>query len=527
MSPRAAFLLLTLGGGCLTWTPPGGDPGTDDDTATDDDSTASDDDTVPDDDTTGDEPTPSPVPLDADVVAAVFKVGTADDNHVWALVLAGEDRLRPYADEAVMEDLLGAGLPLIDDVAGATRIVEQGADRCPGPYRTWSEAPTLWLGDEGRPYDLASPGWSIENDATFSPRLAAGEIWRVGLPEEDGLAGEHAGPDLPGDLAPEGPRVVGPFAFVPDGGNARVTLSAPLPEEMDGFIALGEGPAGSISAVWAMEGGGLDLSLDGGPFQVGAAGEVTGWFTRSRRTNEDVGGRSLLLSAHTIQPITLRRSASNSRVWIGKDGLVESTGTAVFQLHRKDGPPLAQAPASLLIGGVPATAEFVDSDTLQVRLDSGALGDGWHPIQASPSGDVGAIALRSVAPGCDLAEDEPANDSMFSAQEITVGQVVCGVLDEPGDLEIIHFPATTGVTYRFEVWSNRMGTGLDPVIRLLDTSGFEHQTADDTFGRDPRMDWSAPYAGTWFVQLQSYYADQGDPSYAWRLVTTVVPADNP
>lgn len=106
------------------------------------------------------------------------------------------------------------------------------------------------------------------------------------------------------------------------------------------------------------------------------------------------------------------------------------------------------------------------------------------------------------------ADDTPADGDQ--AQKIDLPAAVCGRLGEPNDVDGYRFEAKKGKAYAFEVVARRAGAATDPVLRILGGKGQTLTEVDDTFGKDPRIEWTAPEDGLFILQLNDLHSRGGE-----------------
>ncbi|HEV3162948.1 MAG TPA: PPC domain-containing protein [Isosphaeraceae bacterium] len=96
------------------------------------------------------------------------------------------------------------------------------------------------------------------------------------------------------------------------------------------------------------------------------------------------------------------------------------------------------------------------------------------------------------------------------AQSINMPVAVSGRLREANDVDGYRFEAKKGTTYAFEVVARRAGAATDPVLRVMNAKGQSLAEADDTFGKDPRLEWTAPEDGAFLLQLNDLHSRGGE-----------------
>lgn len=109
-------------------------------------------------------------------------------------------------------------------------------------------------------------------------------------------------------------------------------------------------------------------------------------------------------------------------------------------------------------------------------------------------------------------EHEP-DDTLSSAQRITIPASIAGTLHRPGDLDFYRFTATAGQ----EVGVQVVGTKTDPVIRLLNPAG--HTLAEGTQGL---LGYTCPTAGDYLLVIHDRDY-RGGADFTYRLHVGTVP----
>jgi hypothetical protein len=116
-----------------------------------------------------------------------------------------------------------------------------------------------------------------------------------------------------------------------------------------------------------------------------------------------------------------------------------------------------------------------------------------------------------------VATDLPlATESGDSAAEADKGQTLAlptamsGRLGEANDVDSYRFEAKKGRAYALEVVARRVGSSADPVLRVVDEKGKTQVEADDTFGKDPKLEWTAPADGTFAVEVRDLHSRGGE-----------------
>ena len=121
-------------------------------------------------------------------------------------------------------------------------------------------------------------------------------------------------------------------------------------------------------------------------------------------------------------------------------------------------------------------------------------------------------------------EKEP-NNSLETAQSVTLPVVINGHVDEPGDQDIFGFAGNAGDALVAEVYARRLESPLDSVLELTDATGRRIAFNDDyedrasglnTHHADSYLRVTLPADGTYYVRLTDQQ-HQGGADYAYRL----------
>lgn len=141
---------------------------------------------------------------------------------------------------------------------------------------------------------------------------------------------------------------------------------------------------------------------------------------------------------------------------------------------------------------------------------------GIHGIRIVTPGGVSPLKLFVVDDLSSLAQNR-ANKSPAAAQEITTPIAIDGVM---GSLSrnYYKFKAEAGQQLSFEVLARRIGSPLDPMIRILDTAGHELTYSDDEPGlsADSQLSYKFEKAGEYLVEVRDIRY-QGGGNYVYRL----------
>ena len=202
------------------------------------------------------------------------------------------------------------------------------------------------------------------------------------------------------------------------------------------------------------------------------------------------------------------------------EGIVElQSGKNVLRLERPGGTPHFDK-----VGLVP-------SDRPASQFSMVKPSDRVAPLKAAidESCPVGVYGLRvATAEGISnpllfMVDDLPtvtslrSNHDVTSAQPINLPSAIDGTT-ESGDADYFQFAGSAGNWVSIEAVATRLGTKLDPVVRLLNQSGKELAFVDDSpsLAGDCRLRLQFPETGKFFVAIEDS-AMGGSSAHAYRL----------
>ncbi len=145
----------------------------------------------------------------------------------------------------------------------------------------------------------------------------------------------------------------------------------------------------------------------------------------------------------------------------------------------------------------------------------------------------GATQLKPFIVGLipEVAESEP-NGKLSEANAVSPPSItVNGVLEKSGDVDIFAVTLTKGQTLVADMLANEvLGAPMDGVLQILNARGTVVAQNDDDTNRDPKIDFSVPDDGTWYVRTFAFPAAPdssirfaGGADYVYRLTLTSGP----
>lgn len=137
-------------------------------------------------------------------------------------------------------------------------------------------------------------------------------------------------------------------------------------------------------------------------------------------------------------------------------------------------------------------------------------------VITTPAGQTQPFAITVADPQKTLLEKEP-NNGFKAAQELPLGKVVVGGIQENSDVDVFRIGGRAGMKIVAEVTAERRGSLLDGSLTLYDSAGHILATADDSpNSRDPILKFTLPAEGVYYIALTDAN-DHGSAAHAYVL----------
>ncbi|HBO53465.1 MAG TPA: hypothetical protein DD471_15865, partial [Planctomycetes bacterium] len=148
-------------------------------------------------------------------------------------------------------------------------------------------------------------------------------------------------------------------------------------------------------------------------------------------------------------------------------------------------------------------------------------------LSISAETPVGIGAIRVAGPGGlsnlelflidDLAVRTVSEDNTSASTAISL-DLPCAIDSQTKaeHRDFYSFKARAGQSLSFEVMSQRIGSALDPILRILDADGRELAFSDDAAGADSRLAWRSEKDGAYLIELRDI-TYRGGESFSYRL----------
>jgi len=178
------------------------------------------------------------------------------------------------------------------------------------------------------------------------------------------------------------------------------------------------------------------------------------------------------------------------------------------------------------LGGVTSIWTSFETKTERVRFEDNRSVFKVNVPATCPIG-LGAVRLVGtngvsslhlvMLDGLPSIVESGTNRSIATAQLLRMPVAVDGACDEKA-ADFFKFPARKGERLSFEVVAQRLGSSLDPLVRLLDATGRELVFCEDTPGAgvDCRFSFKFPSSGQYVIELRDTRYD-GGRGYRYRM----------
>jgi len=178
-------------------------------------------------------------------------------------------------------------------------------------------------------------------------------------------------------------------------------------------------------------------------------------------------------------------------------------------------PPPARADLIFSGSGIAAEESAREGPLrIRVRIDPEAACEPRELRVGSPDGVSNPVNIY-VDDFPETVEREP-NDAPDGAFEIELPVIVSGAIARPAESDHLAFVGRKGERVLAEVLAQRIGSPLDGSLTLLDASGRELATVEDTLGADPLLDFTLPDDGRYLLRLRDIRF-QGSPGHVYRF----------
>lgn len=145
-----------------------------------------------------------------------------------------------------------------------------------------------------------------------------------------------------------------------------------------------------------------------------------------------------------------------------------------------------------------------------------APNDKWSVIPVQNGESAPSPCYLRVIDLPNVLEAEPNNQLAEATRSEAAPVAFNGIIQEAGDRDFFKFPATKGQVFDINVYARRLRSPLDSVLQVLGPDGAGLASADDSFGPDSYVRFTAPADGEFHVVMHDQLL-QGGVDYAYRI----------
>lgn len=193
---------------------------------------------------------------------------------------------------------------------------------------------------------------------------------------------------------------------------------------------------------------------------------------------------------------------------------VHSTMPATFT------PLTAEKPANMTMGAEGRYASFLVEPKAELAV-------GVYPIRVETADGISNVQLLAVGSFPEVMEEESRpgslpnrNDSIETAQALPNAAVTLNGTLRGAERDLYRLQAKAGERRVLEIEGRRIGSAIDPVIRILDGEGRQLARSEDSpmLGLDSRLEYRFPKDGYYYVEVtDARFSTQ--PANFYRLKT--------
>ncbi|MGV3723983.1 MAG: PPC domain-containing protein [Actinomycetota bacterium] len=165
-----------------------------------------------------------------------------------------------------------------------------------------------------------------------------------------------------------------------------------------------------------------------------------------------------------------------------------------------------------------------DKPGVQVAFPNDPKQSRVRVVPNTPSGPANPLDLF-VDDTPEVSDREPNDEVKAAAALGALPARAGGWIGKKGDRDVFTFTAKEKQPFLIDLLARRIGSRLDSVIRVLDSTGKELAANDDAVAKDSRLTFTAPAAGTFFVEVRSLSGNGGDDFFYRLLVSGPPPPD--
>ncbi|HEY7117419.1 MAG TPA: hypothetical protein VH475_12585 [Tepidisphaeraceae bacterium] len=191
---------------------------------------------------------------------------------------------------------------------------------------------------------------------------------------------------------------------------------------------------------------------------------------------------------------------------------------AAYRLNLTTGPFVRGACPAGIQRGTKATVRLLGWNlaTDHAEVDATSIPAGVDHLFIPIPGGEGRLRVE--------VPEGPELEASAAKSPISPPASINGAIAKPGQVDHFTLKATKGQRLAFVVRAGAMGSALDAVLRIEDSTGKQVGADDDAGGTaDPKLDWTAPADGVYRLTLADVYGRGGDDYRYWLDIRRSTP----
>jgi len=154
-------------------------------------------------------------------------------------------------------------------------------------------------------------------------------------------------------------------------------------------------------------------------------------------------------------------------------------------------------------------------ETIQMSISPDTL-LGAHEMRVVNAAGISTNPHAFVAGNLKEMREQEPNNGADQANSVEIPVVVNGTINEKEDIDCFSLQVLPGARLIFEVNAHRLGSQLDALLSLFDSTGKQLNISDDVIGAEARIDFSFPKEDKYVISIRDLN-NQGGINFPYRL----------
>ncbi|SVE33845.1 uncharacterized protein METZ01_LOCUS486699, partial [marine metagenome] len=157
----------------------------------------------------------------------------------------------------------------------------------------------------------------------------------------------------------------------------------------------------------------------------------------------------------------------------------------------------------------------------QAEFTGPALPRHTTAVSLNAKGDRQKLALKTLGLATFVVGKHPEHSEPTKAI-LTTPVVLNGRINKPGEIDTWQIRLKEKQQITFDLAAAQLGSPLDAMLSILDAKGKQLAANDDRAkGQgDPRLNFTAPNAGIYTIEIKERFASRGGSTFAYRLTAS-------